>query len=200
LKKVLIATSNEGKRKEIESLLQGLSLQILSLNTLQGIPDPLEDGKTFAENARKKALYYFEKTGLPTIADDSGLEVDSLGGEPGVHSARYAPTDQQRIDKLLRNMSRLDPVPVAEERSARFVCSICAVFSQQEILAVEGRVEGLITTEPRGHHGFGYDPVFYYPPLRETFAELSSEVKNEVSHRGQALRKLRLELEKEYKL
>jgi len=192
--KILLATGNEGKRRELETLLKDLPIEILSLASFEILPEPLEDGLTFAENARRKAEHYYRLTGIPTIADDSGLEVDVLDGEPGVRSARFAPTDAERIAKLLdqlksRNLTGESAV------SARFVCAICAMLPDRRI-EVEGRVEGRITREPRGDRGFGYDPVFYYPPLKKTFAEMSSEEKNRVSHRGKALRKLKIELEK----
>jgi XTP/dITP diphosphohydrolase len=165
-----------------------LGLELVSLEHFSELPDAVEDGLTFAENARKKALHYFTLTRLPTIADDSGLTVEALGGQPGVHSARFAPTDAERIAKLL-SLLQLSRKP--EDRQARFVCAICFCVSKDDRIEVEADVEGEITLEPRGKAGFGYDPIFYYPPLRRTFAEISAEEKNQVSHRALALAQLK---------
>lgn len=195
LRNVLLATSNEGKRRELQDLLLGSSIEIISLSSLEKLPEAVEDGLTFAENARKKAQHFFDLTGIPTIADDSGLEVDALGGEPGIYSARYASTNPERIKKLLRSLKQLEPSPSGEQRSARFVCAVCAILDSEQIVEVEASVEGLITTLPKGESGFGYDPIFYYPAFGKTFAEVSPAEKNQVSHRGRALRKLKAELE-----
>jgi len=194
VKKILLATNNEGKKSELQRLLDGTSFEIVSLTSLENMPEAREDGFSFAENARKKALHYYELSGLSTIADDSGLEVDALGGEPGIHSARYASSDQNRTEKLLRNLRQLEPAPVGAERSARFVCAICVVLSPEQMIEVSACVEGLITIEPKGENGFGYDPIFYYPPFNKTFAEVDPDQKNRVSHRGKALTKLKIEL------
>jgi len=184
----LLATRNRGKLRELEAVLRGSDLELITLENLADLPDVIEDGLTFAENARKKALHYFHLTQWPTIADDSGLAVDILDGQPGVYSARFAPTDPERIDKLL---TMLASVEEEEDRAARFVCAICFCFSNQRIIEVEADVRGNISTEPRGTKGFGYDPVFYYPPLGRTFAELTADEKNQVSHRARALSKLK---------
>jgi XTP/dITP diphosphohydrolase len=187
----LLATQNRGKLRELQSVLGDCGLELITLENLDELPDAVEDGLTFAENARKKALHYFHLTQLPTIADDSGLAVEALGGQPGVHSARFAPTDAERIEKLLR---LLESVEDGEDREARFVCAICLCFSSDRRIEVEATVHGEITWEPRGSTGFGYDPVFYYPPLGRTFAELTAAEKNRVSHRAKALNELKQEL------
>jgi XTP/dITP diphosphohydrolase len=162
---------------------------LVTLEAFPGLPDVVEDGLTFAENAHKKALHYFQLTQLPTIADDSGLSVDALGGKPGVHSARFASTDPERVAKLLRLLGKVeDP----ESRKAHFVCAICVIPSAKSRIEVEGEVHGEIAFRPEGTAGFGYDPIFIYPPLGKTFAELDPEEKNRVSHRAIALQKLRL--------
>lgn len=187
---LLLATRNAGKVREIREFLRCLELQVVSAAEWGDIPEPEETGTTFAENAREKAGYYHRITGLPALADDSGLEVDALGGAPGVYSSRFAPSDPERIQKLLRLLQHLDPQREALLRKARFVCAMC-LFSASRIIEVVGTVEGRITGTPRGQGGFGYDPVFFYPPLQRTFAELTSEEKNRVSHRARALAELR---------
>lgn len=184
----LLATQNRGKLLELESVLGDCGLEFITLANLDELPDAIEDGLTFAQNARKKALHYFHLTQLPTIADDSGLVVDALGGRPGVHSARFAPTDAERIEKLLQSLAAVEDL---EDRSARFVCAICLCFSSDNLIEVESDVDGEITLKPRGSAGFGYDPIFFYPPLGRTFAELTTEEKNQVSHRARALNKLK---------
>lgn len=185
--RVLVATKNRGKLRELNQVLAGLDVELCDLASAGDPPDVLEDGSTFADNARKKALHYHSLTGLATIADDSGLEVAALDGRPGVFSARYAPNDEMRIAKLL---GELENAESRLGRGARFVCALCLVTSSGEVVEVEGEVKGLITSNPRGSGGFGYDPVFLYPPLNKTFAELTAEEKNQVSHRAAALAKL----------
>jgi len=185
--KLVIASRNTEKRAELAALLSDCGVEILTLDDFPNVPEVVEDGKTFAENARKKALAAAEATGLPAVADDSGLEVDALGGRPGVLSARYAgpdATDAQRVDKLLEEMR---DVPESE-RGARFRCAI-AYATPNGVVAftVEGSCEGRITTEPCGSNGFGYDPVFFHPESGCTFAELAPEQKNRVSHRARGL-------------
>lgn len=190
--KFLLATRNRGKLEELQVVLEELSVELISLETLEGAPDVEEDGATFAENARKKALHYLALTGLPSIADDSGLEVDALGGRPGVYSARYAATDAARMEKLLGELR--DRGVSGAGRSARFVCAICLAFGNEDRIEVEGRVEGFIAEAPRGDQGFGYDPVFYYPPFGATFGEVPGQKKNLVSHRAAALTRLKQHL------
>jgi XTP/dITP diphosphohydrolase len=187
----LLATRNRGKLRELRAVLGDFGFQFITLDDLHELPEAIEDGLTFVENARKKALHFFALTGLATIADDSGLVVPSLEGQPGVHSARFAPTDPERINKLLHLLGD------SLVREARFVCAICLCLARDRIIEVEAQVTGEIAVEPRGLQGFGYDPIFYYPPLGRTFAELTPEQKNRVSHRGRALNRLRGELRKQ---
>jgi len=186
----LLATQNRGKLRELEAVLEDRGLDLLTLEDLPELPDAVEDGLTFGANARKKALHYHHLTRLPTIADDSGLAVDAIGGQPGVYSARFATTDAERITKLLRLLSSVEET----DRGAQFVCAICLCFSSDRLIEVEAEVHGRITLEPQGSSGFGYDPVFYYPPFRRTFAELTATEKNQVSHRARALSKLKEKL------
>lgn len=183
----LLATQNRGKVREICSALSLFNIEFEFLLGRDDLPEALESGMTFAENARIKAEHYHQLTGLPTLAEDSGLVVDALGGKPGVHSARFAPTDKERVEKLLR---MLDSRPGPTSRSARFVSAICLLLPEEQI-EVTGEVQGELAQEPRGTHGFGYDPIFYYPPLGKTFAQMTVEEKNQISHRALALEKLR---------
>ena len=183
----LLATQNRGKVREICSALSLFNIEFEFLLGRDDLPEALESGMTFAENARIKAEHYHQLTGLPTLAEDSGLVVDALGGKPGVHSARFAPTDKERIEKLLR---MLDSRPGPSSRSARFVSAICLLLPE-DLIEVTGEVQGELAQEPRGTHGFGYDPIFYYPPLGKTFAQMTAEEKNRISHRALALEKLR---------
>ena len=186
----LLATQNRGKVREICSALSLFNIEFEFLLGRDDLPEALESGMTFAENARIKAEHYHLLTGLPTLAEDSGLVVDALGGKPGVHSARFAPTDKERIEKLLR---MLDSRPGPSSRSARFVSAICLLLPE-DLIEVTGEVQGELAQEPRGTHGFGYDPIFYYPPLGKTFAQMTVEEKNQISHRARALEKLRQRL------
>ena|SRR5438552_3931278 len=188
--KLLVATSNPGKVAELATLLKDLPCQVIGLSDLpQPLPIAAETGATFSENALMKAEEYHARTGLLTLADDSGLEVDALGGAPGIYSARYAgetATDAERVVKLLDEMK---DVPDAK-RTARFVCSIALVGmldGQQLQCTFEGRCEGLIARSPRGNGGFGYDPIFIDVELGHTFAELTREEKAARSHRGRAM-------------
>ncbi len=187
---VVIATRNSGKLREIRQILAPLGLKVLSLEDFPEIPDILEDGRTFGENAVKKAAAVARGTGRTSIADDSGLAVDSLGGSPGVFSSRYAgegATDADRYNKLLREMAG---VP-AGRRGAAFVCALAVVSPEGRAEVVEGECRGEIAFSPRGPHGFGYDPVFLIPALAKTMAELEPEAKNRISHRARALEKLK---------
>ena len=193
-RRLLLATQNPGKVREIRRALEGLAWKVVGLvNVLPGLAHR-ERGRTFAENARAKALFYSRRWPGWTLAEDSGLEVDRLGGAPGVRSARFSapgPTDEKNNRKLLR---LLGAVPTAA-RGARFVCAMVLAREGRVISEFRGTVRGRIGFAPRGASGFGYDPLFYYPRLRRTFAELPDEVKNGVSHRGRAVRKLRRFLE-----
>jgi XTP/dITP diphosphohydrolase len=183
---LVVATRNTHKLREIKQIFQGFSLEVIGLNDLNvAIPEVIEDGQTFAENARKKAITVARVSSLHTLADDSGLCVDALGGEPGVFSARYAGTknDEDNIDKLLTELSG---VPL-NARSAHFVCAIAFASPQELIQTVEARCDGVISMRRCGQEGFGYDPVFLLPELNKTFAELLPEQKNRLSHRFKAL-------------
>lgn len=188
---LLIATTNRGKLAEIQAVLKDLPFRLLSLKDRPGAPSIVEDGGTFLENARKKAHGIARWSGLPTLADDSGLVVDALGGRPGVQSARYAgeqATDEDNRQKLLREMVDVPD----EKRGAAFVCVlVLAVSAGGHEFVAEGRVEGRITREPQGSGGFGYDPLFLIPSMGKTTAELHLTEKNALSHRGIALRSLR---------
>lgn len=194
MSKLLIATNNRGKLREFKELLKGLPFELVGLAEV-GITTVVEEtGQTMRANARLKAKTLSARTGLLTLADDSGLEVDALGGAPGVLSSRYAgenATDAERVDYLL---SKLKDVPW-EKRTARFRCVIAITIPEGRVIFRSATCEGHIAFEPRGEHGFGYDPVFYFPRFGKTLAELPPEVKNRVSHRGKAARKARKVLE-----
>ena len=186
---IVLATHNRGKMSEINNLLSS-SYEVLTLDHFPNIKEIPETGKTLKENAFIKARTVFEMTGLPSLADDTGLEVESLGGDPGVYSARYAGEQasyQDNCEKLLKNMMRVPK----ENREAKFRTVIAYKDDNRE-LSCDGSVKGEIAQSPKGSFGFGYDSVFYYPPLEKTFAELSEEEKNSISHRGRALRKFLL--------
>jgi XTP/dITP diphosphohydrolase len=190
---LVIATTNPGKLDEIRDMLKNFPVNIKSLADFGQTPPVEEDGETFDDNAYKKASYISKILGLPALADDSGLVVDALDGEPGVFSARYAgenATDEQRYTKLLNEMKG------KTNRQAAFECVISIAVPSGPALTYEARCEGLIAQAPSGENGFGYDPVFYYPPLNKTFGQLSREEKSRVSHRGKALQELREEFEK----
>ncbi|NIA29886.1 MAG: XTP/dITP diphosphatase [Actinobacteria bacterium] len=189
LKKLLLATRNKDKVIEIKHVLKDLKIEIISADSFENLPDVEEDQPTLEGNAIKKAQVLFEIAGIPTVADDTGLEVDFLNGQPGVRSGRYAGenvTYEENVDKLLEALAG---VP-AEKRTARFR-TIVAFYNGKEVQTVEGICEGIILDERRGHSGFGYDPVFYVPQFKKTFAEMSLEEKNEISHRGRALKKFK---------
>ncbi len=187
---IVIASRNKKKVEELQRILEKLNIKLLSVNDFPHLEEVVEDGKTFEENALKKARYVCEKTGFPALADDSGLEVESLGGEPGVFSARYAgekASDADNVNKLLIEMKE---IPL-DKRKARFVCCIALVFPNGEEKIFWGYVKGHITFEPRGNLGFGYDPVFIPEGHNLTFAEMLPEKKDLLSHRRQALDKLK---------
>jgi XTP/dITP diphosphohydrolase len=196
-RKILVASTNPGKLKELREMLQG-DIEWIGLSEFSGIGEIEEDGIMFAENARKKALGYAKATGLWTLADDSGLVVDALGGKPGVNSARFSGTenknrkiiDKKNIEKLL---AMLKDVP-KEKRQARFVCCLCLANPHKILAETTGTLEGVIIDEPAGDNGFGYDPVFFVPKLNKTVAQLSAVEKNKISHRGNAIRKLKSQL------
>jgi len=191
---ILVATTNAGKVRELRAML-GDSVAWKTLADFPGVGEVEEDGATFAENARKKATEYAGATGLWTLADDSGLVVDALGGAPGVQSARFAgdagpgadrkEIDRRNIAKLLRLLEGVPP----EKRTARFVCHLCLASPEQVLVETQGTVEGLIVDEPVGDNGFGYDPVFFVGTLGRTVAQLPDDEKNAISHRGNAIRR-----------
>ncbi|MEJ5260795.1 MAG: RdgB/HAM1 family non-canonical purine NTP pyrophosphatase [Anaerohalosphaeraceae bacterium] len=204
---ILVATTNPGKLAELTAMLGELAEQVL-WKTLADFPHLLavpEDGETFAANARKKALGYARGSGLLTLADDSGLVIDALGGKPGVHSARFAAEDysirgehpdRKTIDRLnYEKVLRLLKGVPTQQRTARFVCCLCLADAEQVLLETKGTVEGFITEEPLGENGFGYDPIFWLPSLNKTAAQLPAEEKNRISHRAQAVRNFKPLLE-----
>jgi len=195
MRRILIATSNPGKIRDFAGAASKYDIEIAPLPNFSVLPPVLEDGSTFEANARKKAEAYSRYApGELVIADDSGLELDALSGAPGVHSARYAADEPHRAEantdddannaKLLREIRRVPP----EKRTGRFVCWIAAARDQKTLSVFEGKAEGMILDAPRGSNGFGYDPLFYFPAIGKTFAELSSEEKARYSHRGAAFR------------
>jgi XTP/dITP diphosphohydrolase len=191
--KIVFATRNEGKVKEINEMLSGTEIELVSLNQYNQVPEIVEDGKSYLENAYKKAKVVSEYTGETTLADDSGLEVDALGNEPGIYSARYAgekATDDENNAQLL---TKLKDVP-QEKRTASFFCALVLYKKDGTHESFEARWNGLIIDDQRGENGFGYDPIFWVPDLKMTAAELSSGIKNRISHRGQAFAKLKSRL------
>lgn len=188
--KFLIATTNAGKVREIRWSLAGLPFEVVILGEVLPGAAFRERGKTFLENARSKSLHYGRKSGLLTLAEDSGLEVDALDGAPGVHSAHFSrpdPTDAKNNRKVLRLLANAP----WKDRKAKFVCVMVLSKDGRVIREIRGEVRGVIDFAPKGENGFGYDPVFYYPKLRKHFAELGPDEKNAVSHRGRALKKLK---------
>jgi XTP/dITP diphosphohydrolase len=203
--RILFATTNPHKIDEVRVILAPLNLEVVGLDSIANPPaEPVEDGATFEDNARIKALAYAQATGQVCLADDSGLEVDALGGRPGVHSARYADIGSTRVERDAANNARLlrELENVADaRRTARFVCAMCLADPKGSILAeARGEFPGVIAREPRGANGFGYDPLLYLPDRGCTSAELAPEEKNARSHRGAAARKMALLLtEMEYR-
>jgi len=189
-RRVVIATANPGKFREIATILSDLPVEWVGPSDLPPTPDPVESGSTFAENARLKALHYARATGLWALADDSGLEVDALGGEPGIYSARYAGEPRDDAANNAKLVRRLAGVPVSE-RTARFRCAVALAGPDGVLAEAEGAVEGLIIDEPRGRNGFGYDPHFLVPSIGKTAAEIDPEHKNRISHRARALQAIR---------
>ena len=188
--KLVLASQNRHKLEEIQAILARYDMELVLEKDLGLSIDVEETGTTFEENSMLKAKAVMQATGLPTIADDSGLSVDVLGGEPGIYSARYGgdvcQSDRDRLERLLKNLRGVR----AEERTARFVCVITLLYPDGRSIVARGTCEGVIAAEPRGTAGFGYDPVFYIPKTGRTFAEMGSEAKNAISHRANALRRL----------
>ena len=188
--KIVFATGNAGKMKEIRMILADADVEVLSMKDAGIDPDIVENGSTFAENALIKARACAKLTGMPALADDSGLVVDYLNGEPGIYSARYMGENTSYHIKNHNLIERLDGVP-DEKRTARFVCAIAAVLPDGTELVTEGTMEGRIGYEEKGENGFGFDPVFYVPEYGLTSAQMDAEQKNAASHRGKALRKMK---------
>lgn len=193
-RKIVVATTNPGKIAELGAMLGG-DIELLGLADFEGLDEIEEDGLSFAENAVKKAAGYAMATGCWTIADDSGLVIDSLGGAPGIKSARFS--GEKAEDRTLldhKNMAKvlklLEGVP-KEERTARFVCCLCLASPVEVLIQTKGTLEGFITEKEIGENGFGYDPIFFVPHLNKTAAQLTAEEKNAISHRGSAIRKLK---------
>ena len=183
---ILIATNNLGKVKEIKDILDSPEIKILTMKDFPPIPKIEEDGKTYQENAFKKARKISEYTGKICLADDSGLEIDYLKGKPGIYSSRWGNSDEERINKVLK---LLENVPI-NKRNAKFVCVVVLVFPNGKIYMVKEECKGIITFNPKGEHGFGYDPIFLVPEYDKTFAELGDKIKNQISHRGKAMRRM----------
>lgn len=193
MKRIIFATGNAGKMKEIREIIADLDVEIVSMKEAGVDVEIVENGSSFEENAVIKARTIMEHTGELVLADDSGLEIDYLNGEPGIYSARYMGEDTSYHIKNNNLISRLEGVE-DEKRTARFVCAIAAAFPDGEILTVRDTVEGRIGYEEKGENGFGYDPIFYLPEYGKSSAQLSPEEKNRISHRGKALRKMKEEL------
>ncbi len=198
IRTLVLATKNRDKIREIREILADLPIEIKSTEDFPGMPDVVEDGATLEENAVKKAREFHQFTGLPALADDTGLEVEALNGAPGVYSSRFAGEEASYADnreKLLREMAHIPD----GKRDARFRCVVAFVDGEQ-VLTVEGIVRGEITRTPAGSDGFGYDPVFYVPELGRTFAEIDLNTKNQISHRGIAFRKMKEKLKALFEL
>ncbi len=188
--KVVLATRNEDKVREIRRILGDDAFELLSLKEFPGVEPAEEDGRSFEENALKKAISVWEQTGLASLADDSGLEVDALGGRPGVHSARFAGEDATYEDNNRKLLKELGSAP-EEKRKAAFVCVAALITPKGKMIIQRGEVKGRIIAERRGEGGFGYDPIFYLPREKKTMAELSEDEKNKISHRAQAFKAIR---------
>ena len=183
---IVIGTHNKNKKEEIRKILTGMSLPLLDLEDFDDVPDIVEDGVTFEENATKKALQLARFCNMSVMADDSGLEIDALDKRPGVYSSRYCGEDTGYEEKCLKLFEELKNVPF-DKRTARFRCAIALAEPGKLHFVVEASCEGLINLEPLGENGFGYDPIFYVPEYKQTMAELGSDVKNRISHRALAL-------------
>jgi len=183
---IIFASKNPGKIREIKDILKDLKVKILTLNDFLYLPEVKEDGRTFRENALKKAEFFSNFTGKICLADDSGLEIEYLKGKPGIFSSRWGNNDRERIQKIL---NLLKDVP-EDQRKAKFVCVLVLFFPDGRRYIVEGECQGIITNCPRGNSGFGYDPIFLVPEYKKTFAEIGEEIKNKISHRAKALNQM----------
>lgn len=188
MKELILASGNQGKIAEFQSLLEGLDIQVCSMKDYPEIGEIVEDGETFTENAIKKAHAVCDATGKPALADDSGLMVDYLHGAPGIYSARFAGSEKDDVANNAKLLELMKDVP-DEQRGAKFVCAIALVLPDGRSFTVEGSCHGVLLHTLRGNGGFGYDPLFYIESIGKTFAELSMEEKNAISHRGMANRK-----------
>ena len=187
---ILVATTNAGKLREITAILKDVPVTLKTLADFPDVPIAEEIGSTFAENARQKAIHYAAAIGMQTLAEDSGFVVDALGGEPGVHSARYLREDatyEERFADIYRRVREHG----TQDRTARFVCALAFADGADILFETSAQVEGLLAEAPAGPHGFGYDPIFLFPRYRKTFGEVSDAEKTAVSHRGQAIRAFR---------
>ncbi len=187
LKEVIVATNNQGKIVEIQDILKNVGCRIIPIGQIEPTFSVVEDGMSYAENAIKKARHASSLTGKIAIADDSGLEVDALGGAPGIYSARFGGEELPFPEKIALLLRQLVSV---EQRTARFRCVIAVVFPDGKVETCEGTCEGIIAEEPKGMFGFGFDPIFWLPEYEKTMAELAPNIKNAISHRGKALRQL----------
>jgi XTP/dITP diphosphohydrolase len=195
--RLLVATTNRGKLVEIREILSGLPVEVDSLDEYPGVEEAEEDGATFAENARAKATHYSRYTGQLAVADDSGLEIDALGGAPGVKSSRFNGTSYpEKFTAINRSLDAKG----ADGSTARFVCALAVANDRRVVFEATGVIEGQLAREPKGTGGFGFDPIFFYPPYGRTFAEMSPAEKASVSHRGQAFRALRTYLKTQLRL
>lgn len=192
--KLLLATTNPGKLREVEAILSGLPVTLVTLRDFPAVPEAVEDGETFEENACRKALHYARHTGIWTLADDSGLVVDALGGAPGVLSARYAGVEANDAANNAKLIACLAGVAHAD-RTARFRCCIAVAIGDRIAATSSGIIEGRVIDHPRGSNGFGYDPYFFVPQHGLTAAEMPPELKNSISHRAKALQAIRPRLD-----
>lgn len=190
MKRIIFATGNAGKMREIREILADLDVEVLSMKEAGVFVYVEENGKSYEENALLKARAVAKRTDAIVLADDSGLEIDALGGEPGIYSSRYLGEDTPYSEKNVTILKRMEGVS-GEQRSARFVCAIAAIFPDGEEVTMRAVIEGEIAKEPAGEGGFGYDPIFYFPEFGKTTAQMTAEEKNQVSHRGKALEKMK---------
>jgi len=195
MKQLVVATKNKKKLSEIKDILKGINLKLLSLDTYKNVPQVVENGKTFQENAVKKAVKLARFTGELCLGEDSGLSVDALDGAPGIYSARFSGRDKSDIKNNLKLLKLLKGLPLAE-RKAHYVCAVALADKCGLIGVVEGNCSGLIAFEPKGSTGFGYDPLFYIPKYKKTFAQLGEKIKHKMSHRYYALKKAKRIIQK----
>jgi len=193
--RLLVATTNPNKLREIRGIMAGLGVEIEGLDAYPPVAEPDETGTTFEENARQKAVYYSTRLGVPAVAEDSGLEIDGLGGEPGVHSARYGLPEADTYDRKFALIYAGLRARGTLGCTARFVCALAMADGGRIVFESRGTIEGVIADGPRGHGGFGYDPIFFSPPHARTLAELTEAEKAVVSHRGRAFRQFRAAVE-----